>query len=93
MTHEVALTPTAEADLRRLDSAVAHRVVVKLQWLAENAETVRPETLTGTWRGVFKLRVGDYRVLYTREATRQRIVVHFVRHRREVYKTNPASER
>ncbi len=79
MTYEVALTPTAEADLRRLNSAVARRVIDKVQWLADNLETIRLEPLTGSWRGVFKLRVGDYRVgdyrvLYTREAGERRIV-------------------
>ena len=86
MTCQVELTPTAEDDLRRLDSAVARLMIAKLQWLAENVDTIRHETLTGTWKGVFKIRVGDYRVLYTREAPKRRIVVHFVRHRREVYK-------
>ena len=80
------MTPTAEDDLRRLDSGVARRMIAKLQWLAENVDTIRHETLTGPWKGVCKLRVGDYRVLYTREALKRRMVVHFVRHRREVYK-------
>lgn len=56
---QVALTPTATADLRRLDPAVARRVVTKLHRLAENIETVRLETLAGPWQGVFKLRVGE----------------------------------
>ena len=86
MTYEVTLTPTAEADLRRLDSAVARRAIDKMQWLADNIETIRVETLTGSWQGVFKLRVGVYRVIYTREAQTRQIVVHFIRHRREVYK-------
>ena len=34
----------------------------------------------------FKLRVGDYRILYTYDREKPEIVVHFVRHRREVYK-------
>ena len=86
MTCRVELTPTAESDLRRLDSVVARRIVAKMKWLAENVDTTRLETLTGNWRDVFKLRVGDYRVLYTRKAAEHRLVVHFVRHRREVYK-------
>ena len=86
MTYDVALTPTAEADLHRLDSAVAHRVIDKVQWLAGNIETIRLEALTGSWPGVFKLRVGDYRVLYTREVETRQIVIHFVRHRRDVYR-------
>ena len=86
MTYDVALTPTAEADLRRLDSAVARRAIDMMQWLADNIETIRLETLTGSWQVVFKLRVGDHRVLYTRESQTRQLVVHFVRHRREVYR-------
>ena len=87
MTFSVALTAAAEEDLRRLDPPVADRVIEKLRWLAENADTVRVEKLSGRWRGVCKLRVGDYRVIYTRDSATQRIVVHFIRHRSAVYKT------
>lgn len=83
---QVEFTAGAEADLGRLDKPVAQRVLKKLRWLAENFEIITPETLTGQWHGVFKLRVGDYRVLYTCDREKQKIVVHFVRHRREVYK-------
>ena len=58
MTYDVALTPTAEADLRRLDSAVARRAIDKMQWLADNIETIRLETLADSWQRLFKLRVG-----------------------------------
>jgi mRNA interferase RelE/StbE len=83
--HNVDFTPEGEADLARLDRSIAQRVLKKLRWLAENLDVVRPEALTGEWQGVFKLRVGDYRVLYTLDKTKQRIIVHFVRHRSEVY--------
>lgn len=83
---QVEFTAGAETDLARLDKPVAQRVLKKLRWLAENFEAITPETLTGQWQGVFKLRVGDYRVLYTCDREKQKIVVHFVRHRREVYK-------
>ena len=42
MTCDVELTPTAEDDLDRLDTTVADRVIAKLKWLAENADTVCP---------------------------------------------------
>ena len=58
-------TSNAEADLARLDVPVVQRVLKRLRWLAENFEAITPEALTGQWQGVFKLRVGDYRVLYT----------------------------
>lgn len=83
---QVDFTPVAESDLARLDKSVAQRVLKKIRWLAENFETITPETLAGPWQGVFKLRVGDYRVLYTCNRAKQKILVHFIRHRREVYK-------
>lgn len=74
------------ADMGRLDATIAQRVLKKLRWLADHFDTLKPEALTGPWTGIFKLVVGDYRVLYTFDKTAKTIVVHFVRHRREVYK-------
>jgi len=82
----VEFAPGAEADLRGLDKAVAQRVLRRLRWLAENFEATTPEPLSGPWQGVFKLRVGDYRVLYTCDKVQRKIIVHLVRHRREVYR-------
>ncbi len=39
-----------------------------------------------TGRLEFGLRVGDYRVLYEFDADAGRIVLHYVGHRREIYK-------
>ena len=83
--YHVEFTPNAEADLARLEASVAQRVLNRLRWLAENFEAIRTEALTGQFSGVFKLRVGDYRVLYLCDRTEQKIIVQFVRHRREVY--------
>ena len=83
--YHVEFTPHAEADLARLEASVAQRVLNRLRWLAENFEEIRIEALTGQFSGVFKLRVGDYRVLYISNRTEQKIIVQFVRHRREVY--------
>ena len=85
--YNVEFTPDAESDLGRLDKSIAQRVLEKLRWLAENFDSVRLEALTGQWQGMFKLRVGDYRVLYTYDQEKREIIVHFARHRREVYKS------
>ena len=85
--YHVEFTPTAAEDLARLNKPIAQRILTKIQWLAENFPALTPEPLTGQWEGVYKLRVGDYRVLYTFSKTETSITVHFVRHRREVYKT------
>jgi mRNA interferase RelE/StbE len=84
--YSVGFTPDGDADLARLDRPTVQRVFKRLRWLAENFDAIKPEALTGQWGGMFKLVVGDYRVLYTFDRTARNIVVHFVKHRREVYK-------
>jgi len=84
--YAVDFTSTAVDDLGHLNKSIAQRILTKIRWLAENFEKLTPEPLSGQWKGVYKLRVGDYRVLYTFNTMEANIIVHFVRHRREVYK-------
>ncbi len=67
---------------------MATRVVQRIRWLAENLDNTTLHPLHGDWQGYYKLRIGDYRVIYRlepQEPTAQ-IVVEYIRHRREVYK-------
>ena len=84
--YELEFTPEALDDLADLDRSTAQRVFNRLRWLADNFESLTPEALTGDWKGLFKLRIGGYRALYTLDQTDQRLTVHVIRHRREVYK-------
>ena len=56
----------------------------KLEWFAENFTRVVPEPLGGEFKGVYKLRVGSWRVIYTIEG--DTIVIQGVGQRREIYK-------
>ncbi|MEJ5365033.1 MAG: type II toxin-antitoxin system RelE/ParE family toxin [Desulfosoma sp.] len=71
---QVDFTAAAETDPARRDKPIAQRALKKLRWLAENFDLITPETLTGPWTDVLKLRVGDHRVLYTRDRDKRRIV-------------------
>ena len=84
----VELTDGADDDLLRLDRQVAQLVINRLHWLGENAETIRHQALTGRRRGYYRLRIGDYRALYTLDHQRQCVVVALVGHRSEVYRNN-----
>jgi len=86
MGYEVNFTPQALEDISKLDSSVAERVLKKINWLAENCEVINPQPLKGKFQGMFKLVVGDWRVIYELNFTRKQITVHFLGHRREVYK-------
>lgn len=83
--HAVEFRPDAREGLRRLGESSAQRVLDKIRWLSENFETVHHEALTGEFKGLFKLRVGDYRVVYSVLPKARRIVIHLVGHRRNIY--------
>jgi mRNA interferase RelE/StbE len=70
-------------DLAKLDKPVAERILKKINWLSDNFEKVTPEPLIGQFKGTFKLRIGDWRVLYTIEG--QILVIQFIGHRRDIY--------
>ena len=82
----VVFTSQAEENLAKLDKQIAQRILKKIRWLVENVGTLTPEPHTGQFQGVYKLRVGDYRVLYTLEDEQNLIVIRLIKHRREVYK-------
>ena len=87
MPYELEFTPTAIADMSRLDDGTKRRIRDKLHWMADNAEAVSHTALTGQYRSMFRLRIGDHRALYTYHRLERRIVVHFVNHRSEIYRS------
>jgi len=83
--YSIRILDEASRDLSRLDKSVGVRIVERLRWLAENLETVKPEALIGDLVGFYKLRVGDYRVIYAVLRDEQTIVIYSVGHRRDIY--------
>jgi mRNA interferase RelE/StbE len=70
-------------DLDRLDRAVALRILKKIErTLAEEGRSGEP--LAGEFAGLFRLRVGDYRVIYARTA--EGYLVLRIGHRGDVYR-------
>jgi len=85
--YRVTFVPRVERDLKQLDMSVRLRILRKIKWLAENLESLSLETLAGQWRGMYKLRVGDYRVIYALDSARELLIVHTIGHRSKVYTT------
>ncbi len=85
--YHVEFRPEAVKDLSNLDAEIGRRVLRRMKWLSQNFDVITPEPLTGKeWRGVFKLRVGAYRVLYTVKKSRRVLTVLMVGHRRDIYR-------
>ena len=71
-------------DLKKLSSPIRQKAIQIIEKvLALDPYVGRP--LTGPYKGLWKYRVGDYRIVYTIEERRLVIFVLRVRHRKNVY--------
>lgn len=80
------ITDQAEADLEKLDAPIKKRVIEKLNWLINNFDQVAPIPLGEPLKGIFKLRVGDWRIAYEAEEIKKLVTVHAIDRRDKVYK-------
>jgi len=80
----VEWTKEAVEDLQKLDKSIAKRILNKISWFSQHFDNITPEPLSGELVGTFKLRIGDWRVIYTIEI--DVIVIQAIGHRKEVYK-------
>ena len=83
--YEVLLESRARRELRRLPSATYRRVISVLKGLADNPRPYGCRKIAGStsdWR----VRVGDYRIVYEIDDAARVVRVMYVRHRREAYR-------
>ena len=80
-----SLIRSAERDLGRLSSEIHNRVIVANQRLANNPRPPGCRKLAGS-KSDWRIRVGDYRVIYEIADAIRVVRVNRVRHRREVYR-------
>jgi mRNA-degrading endonuclease RelE of RelBE toxin-antitoxin system len=65
--YKVKLLPDAEESFKNLDKTIQCRIAGKIDWLAENADTMihhHLSSLPEDLRGLCRIRMGDYRILY-----------------------------
>jgi len=87
-SYRVEFKPGVEKDLQKLPKRVVVRVVKRIESLAADPRPHQTTKLSGAER-LYRLRVGDYRIIYEVETETKRVLVHFVRHRREAYRQLP----
>ncbi len=85
MDYSIEFTPEAIASLEKLDPVIQQRALNKIKWLGTNFDQLSPQPLTGELSGLFKLRIGDYRAIYSFSIAQKIITVHDIGHRGEIY--------
>ena len=87
MAWTIEVSERALRSLRKMDKQIARRVRDELLEIAKLEDPrSRGKALTGNLAGVWRYRIGDYRILCDIEDGRLVILVIDVAHRREVYK-------
>ena len=84
--YRLEIRRTAEADLRRLAEPVFTRINERILALRDDPRPAGVRKLQGQQEG-WRIRVGDYRVIYLVDDSARSVTIVRVRHRRDVYKT------
>jgi mRNA interferase RelE/StbE len=85
MTYRIRFAPRAERDLKSLQKQTYSQIIRKIDALAENPLPDGVKKLTGNEK-LFRIRVGDHRIVYTIEKGELIVLIITIRHRREVYR-------
>ena len=83
--YKISFQSLVEKDLRKLSSKNCDRILSRIEELAVEPLASQSTKLKGT-EGLYRVRVGDYRIIYEIDMSAKCILIHYVRHRREVYR-------
>lgn len=84
MTYRIEVAPAAARQLRKLDPPARRRVQGAIELLAENPRPRSAKKLVGG-AGEWRVRTGDYRVVYEINDDVLLVLVVAVGHRRDIY--------
>ena len=83
-TYSVVLTRSAEKSLARLPNSITKSIVALLQTLQHNPRPAGCKKLKG-YKNLWRIRFGDYRIVYAIEEVILLIDVREIGHRKDIY--------
>jgi len=75
-----------EKEIAELPQHVRDRVIEAIQKLAENPRPQGARKLIGEMGGAWRIRVGDYRIIYDVDDDERLVIILAALHRREAYR-------
>ena len=85
MTYTIEMSTSAAKAVDKLEKANRLRIVGAIELLSVDPRPPGAKMLRGGEQGRWRVRVGDYRIVYAIEDDRLLVLVLRVAHRREVY--------
>lgn len=74
-----------EHDLRKIDKQFISKILEAIESLSENPFPVQSIKMKGS-ESSYRLRVGDYRIIYQVDTSNKIVTIYYARHRKDVYK-------
>jgi mRNA interferase RelE/StbE len=85
MNFKIQLTKSAVKDYSKINEPIKSQLKNHINQLQiKGLETIGIKPLTGNLKGLFRLRVGDYRIIFSKEENLISIIS--ILHRKDVYK-------
>ena len=86
MGYQVIISRSAEKDISRLPQVVLKRVATAIDGLMSNPFPQGAKKMTSTEKNLWRVRIGDYRMVYQVDTAISVVDIRRVRHRKDVYK-------
>jgi mRNA interferase RelE/StbE len=83
--YTVVFVRSARRELEALPDELGERILARIRPLAKTPRPSGAKKLKGKW-GLWRIRVGDYRVVYEVHDETRSVEISYIRHRREVYR-------
>jgi mRNA interferase RelE/StbE len=85
MPYTVVFATSALRDLERLPAQIVQRVLNAIRELGDNPRPSGCRKIVGS-ESTYRIRVGEYRVVYDVDDQRRLVLVTRIRHRKDVYR-------
>ena len=83
--YHIRFKKKAQKDLFKLPSAVIKKIVLSIDGLAINPRPEGSKKLKGSDENLWRIRIGNYRVIYVIEDTIKVVEVRKMGHRKDIY--------
>lgn len=85
MVYKIEFKSSVSHDLRQLDKDTSRRILSQINELLSDDPSRKGERLHGEFESLYKIRIGDYRVIYA-VIGNDRVLVLRIGHRGKAYK-------
>ena len=85
MSYSIVISEAALKQLIKIPTSFGNKIEKKINSLAENPRPVGTKKLKGKDEDLYRIRVGDYRIIYTIDDIVKIVDVRKIGHRKDVY--------